>query len=460
MNSQAYNPNKTIVAQYNAATIVGLGVSGFSATRYLRARGLDVNAMDSRTAPTLASRLESEFPEVDTHFGEFNEGQLNAVDLIVVSPGISLNTPMLREAKQNGAHIVGDIELFIQENTKPIIAVTGSNGKSTVVTLVGEMCRSAGLAALVAGNIGVSPLDALSDSSKYDVAVLELSSFQLETVSQVPAQASAILNISADHMDRYDSLGDYMLAKARILRGAKYAVLPRHDECLSQVTMTNQILSFELDEPSNDSSFGVQRKSGIRWLMKGGEKLMKLKDVPLTGLHNVKNVLSAFALVDSLNLPLSALVSAVKQFKGLPHRMQTVAQHKGVMWVNDSKATNIGATETALKSIENSIVWIAGGQGKGADFSELKAALGSHVKHLILMGEDASKIAAALNGIVPISQAKDMQDAVDIAAGLAIENSVVLLSPACASFDMFEGFEHRGSEFAKCVNTVIARGSQ
>lgn len=460
MTVQTYNPNETLIEQYRSATVVGLGVTGYSVARYLSARGLDVKVVDSRELPSLAGEFKREFPDTETQFGVFSKGQLNDANLIVASPGVSLKDPALRDAKRNSAHIVGDIELFLQENTKRVIAITGSNGKSTVVTLVGEMCRNAELAPLVAGNIGLSPLDALTDSTDYDVAILELSSFQLETTSQVPAEAAAILNISADHMDRYDSMGDYMLAKARILRGAKQAVLPRHDEWLNQITNVNQVLSFELDEATDDSSFGVQRKSGKRWLMHGSKKLMKLNDVPLTGLHNIKNVLSAFALVDSLGLPLKALVSAVKTFKGLPHRMQTIAQQQGVLWVNDSKATNIGATTTALNNLENDIVWIAGGQGKGADFNDLKASITTHIKHLILIGEDALQIEAALSGLVPISHASDLQMAVDLAADLATQNSVVLLSPACASFDMFKSFEHRGNEFAKCVQNAIARGAE
>ena len=460
MTSQTYNPNETLIEQYRSATVVGLGVTGYSAARYLSARGLNVTVVDSRELPSLAGEFKREFPDIDTLFGVFSEGLLNDVDLIVASPGVSLKDPVLRDAKRNGAHIIGDIELFLQENTQKVIAITGSNGKSTVVTLVGEMCRSAELAPLVAGNIGLSPLDALTDSIVYDVAILELSSFQLETTSQVPAEASAILNISADHMDRYDSMGDYMLAKARILRGAKQAILPRHDEWLNQITNVNQVLSFELDEPRDDASFGLQRKSGKRWLTQGNNKLMKLNDVPLTGLHNVKNVLSAFALVDSLNLPLKSLVSAVKAFKGLPHRMQTVAQHQGVLWVNDSKATNIGATTTALNNVDKDIIWIAGGQGKGADFNDLKSSITPHIKHLILIGEDAVNIEAALSGLVPMSHAGGMQAAVNLAAGFAMKNSVVLLSPACASFDMFKSFEHRGNEFAKCVQLVITRGAE
>ena len=459
MTSHTYNSKQTLLAQYSAATVVGLGLSGYSVVRYLRARGLEVRVVDSREEPPLSNDFTAEFPDVDVQFGAFELGQLNCQHLIVASPGIALSEPMLKQAKQDGAHIVGDVELFLQENTAPVIAITGSNGKSTVTTLVGEMCRSASMNPLVAGNIGKPVLDALTDSQSYDVAVLELSSFQLETTHQVPAESVAILNISADHMDRYDSMGDYVLSKARIIRGAKRAVLPKHDEWMAQITNVSQILGFDLEEPSNDDDFGLIRKSGKRYLAKGSQRLMALREIPLVGLHNVKNVLSAFALVDFLKLPLDSLVSAVKSFKGLDHRMQTVANSNDVVWVNDSKATNIGATASALNSLEKPVVWIAGGQGKGADFTELKSVSMQNIKHLILIGEDAQKIATALAGVLSISHADGMPDAVAKAAKLAASGDIVLLSPACASFDMFRGFEHRGDEFAQCVAN-LAGGQQ
>ena len=459
MTSHIYNSKQTLLAQYSAATVVGLGLSGYSVVRYLRARGLEVRVVDSREEPPLSNEFTAEFPDVDVQLGAFEPSQLNCQHLIVASPGIALSEPMLKQAQQDGAHIVGDVELFLQENTAPVIAITGSNGKSTVTTLVGEMCRNASINPLVAGNIGKPVLDALTDSQSYDVAVLELSSFQLETTHQVPAESVAILNISADHMDRYDSMGDYVLSKARIIRGAKRAVLPKHDEWMAQITNVSHILGFDLEEPSNDDDFGLIRKSGKRYLAKGSQRLMALGEIPLVGLHNVKNVLSAFALVDFLKLPLDSLVSAVKSFKGLDHRMQTVANSSDVIWVNDSKATNIGATATALDSLEKPVVWIAGGQGKGADFTELKSVSMQNIKHLILIGEDAQKIATALDGMLSISHADDMSDAVAKAAKLAASGDIVLLSPACASFDMFRGFEHRGDEFAQCVAN-LAGGQQ
>ncbi|MFT6407211.1 MAG: UDP-N-acetylmuramoylalanine--D-glutamate ligase [Arenicella sp.] len=455
MISQTYNPQQKLLAQYASAAVIGLGVTGYSVARYLLARGLEVVVMDSRVEPPLGSEFKREFPNIEVQFGAFSEHALEGHALLVVSPGVSLKEPMLRSAKKAGAHIVGDIELFIQENHKPLIAITGSNGKSTVTTLVGEMCTAAGIKPLVAGNIGKPALDALTDMLEFDVAVLELSSFQLETTYQVPAESSAILNISADHMDRYDSMGDYVLAKARIIRGAKRAVLPGHDEWLAQITNVNEIFCFELEKPVNDNDFGVVKKSGKRWLVKGQQRLMLLHDIPLIGLHNVKNVLSAFALVDFLKLPLDELVTAVMNFKGLPHRMQTIATTDKLSWVNDSKATNVGATATALNSIEQKLVWIAGGQAKGADFDELKSVVNANIRQLILIGEDATKIESALTGLLPISFAKDMQDAVQQAANLAIAGDIVLFSPACASFDMFKSFEHRGDEFRRCVEATV-----
>jgi len=458
MHSIAYNPDQPLITQYSAATVVGLGATGYSVVRYLRARGLQVTVLDSRTSPPMASQLTESYPEVRVVFGRFETIDVDQARLIVASPGVALKEPILQSAKLEGAHIVGDVELFFEENKKPLIAITGSNGKSTVTTLVGKMVKAGGLTPLVAGNIGKPVLDALTDSEGYDIAVLELSSFQLETTSQVPAESAAILNVSADHMDRYDSMGDYVLAKARVLRGARRAVLPRHDEQLKQITNVAEVFNFDLDEPANDGEFGLKRKSGKRWLMKGETRLMALREVPLTGLHNVKNILSAFALVDFLSLPLETLVEAVENFKGLPHRMQTVAVNAGVTWVNDSKATNVGATSTALRNLEAPVVWIAGGQGKGANFADLRDAITSNVTRLILFGEDADLIESAVDGLVPVERALDIEDSVARAAEYTKEGCVVLLSPACASFDMFNDFEQRGDEFASAVLNLVARG--
>jgi UDP-N-acetylmuramoylalanine--D-glutamate ligase len=457
MKIQNYNPNTPVLAQYASATVVGLGLTGYSVVRYLLARGLSVRVVDSRLVPPMVEQLREKYPQVDLYLGDFSA--LQDQPLLIVNPGVSLLEPELRKARRDGAHLIGDIELFVQENTKPIIAITGSNGKSTVTTLVGQMCEAGGISALVAGNIGLPVLDALTDQADYQVAVLELSSFQLETTSHMHAQASAILNVSADHMDRYASMGDYLLAKARVLRGAERAILPRHDEQIGQLSNASQMLTFELDEPSNDDEFGLGRKSNVYWLSKGDKALIKLRDVPLIGMHNVKNVLASLALVDFLNIPLADLARAITSFKGLPHRMQTVCTNAGVTWVNDSKATNIGAASTALRNLEQDIYWIAGGQGKGADFTELRAAISDKIKLLIVIGEDAPAIQTALRDLLAIEKVDTMRQAVNLAGSRAKTGSVVLLSPACASFDMYKNFEQRGNDFIDCVTTWSERGA-
>lgn len=448
------------LAQFNAATVIGLGATGYSAVRYLCARGLSVQVIDSRKAPAFEAELTTNYPAVETQFGDFKKAQIKSDSLLIVSPGVSLNAPLLRDAKSQGCILIGDIELFLEENTQPVIAITGSNGKSTVTELTGQLCKAGGLKPLIAGNIGLPVLDALTDGVDYNIAVLELSSFQLETTSRMPVEVATILNISADHMDRYDSEGDYVLAKARILKGAEQAVLPRHDQQLAQISKfgtATKIQTFGLDEPSNDDEFGVKRSANYRWLMKGDSKLIRLRDISLTGMHNVNNVLAAFALVDFLKFDIKALVQAIKSFTGLAHRMQTVAQVNSVRWVNDSKATNIGATHSALTSLEQPVIWIAGGQGKGANFEQLRDAITGNITLLLLFGEDADQIENALTGMLPIQRVSNMAQAVELAGANATQNSIVLLSPACASFDMYRSFEHRGDDFQQCVNDYTQR---
>ena len=459
MADNKYNPKQTLIEQYSSALVIGLGLTGYSVVRYLLAQGLKVQVLDSRAMPPLAEKLNKEYPHIECHFGPFDTAEKEQVSLVVVSPGVDLKQPFFQKVKTQGAHIVGDIQLFVEQNTQPLIAITGSNGKSTVTTLVGAICDSAGMNSLVAGNIGLPVLDALTDNVNYDIAILELSSFQLETTSNLQADAAAILNISPDHMDRYSSMGDYVLAKSRILRGAKTVVLPRHDNQLRQISYSGELLSFDLDEPANDSEFGVRQTTNYRWLMQANQKYMRLSQIPLTGLHNIKNVLAAFALVAFLKLPLEKLVSAVKSFRGLPHRMQTVLIENDVTWVNDSKATNIGATSSALKNLKENIIWIAGGEGKGADFNELKDAITDKIKLLIVLGEDADKIELALKGLLPIKRVESMQEAVQLALKSALKGSIVLLSPACASLDMYENFERRGDDFAYQVKQCVTRGA-
>ena len=459
MNTNTQKLESLTIARFSQAVVIGLGATGYSVVRYLCARDLKVSVMDSRKTPTLAAQLHKDYPNVELSLGAFDDQSFASDSLIIVSPGVTLAEPFLVKARKVGATIIGDIELFIEENTKPIIAITGSNGKSTVTTLVGEMCKSGGMKTLVAGNIGLPVLDALTDKFEYDVAVLELSSFQLETTNNMSAQSAAILNISPDHQDRYSSMGDYILAKTRILKGSEYAVLPKHDEQLNQITHKKGVLKFTLSEPANDFEFGVKRVSNYRWLFKGENRLIKLRDIPLLGLHNVSNVLAAYALVDFLKLSEGSKASAVKSFTGLAHRMQIVCINKNVTWINDSKATNIGATSTALLSLEKDVFWIAGGQGKGADFTELKSSIKRNIKLLVLMGEDADQIESALTGLLEIKRVENMQDAVCLAGERATSGAAVLFSPACASFDMYQNFERRGEDFSDKAQAWVKRGA-
>ena len=457
MTRHSYNQDRSIIEQYQAAMVIGLGVTGYSVVRYLRGCGLQVRVMDSREKPPMLEKLDQQHPEVEVYTGSFESKNIESSALLVVSPGVALSEPVLQKAARQGAHIVGDIELFLQQNTMPLIAITGSNGKSTVTALVGEMCSAAGMKTLVAGNIGLPVLDALTDRTDYQLVVLELSSFQLETTHKIHASTATVLNVSADHMDRYDSMGDYMLAKARILRGAERAILPRHDEDFEQITTVAKKLTFGLDAPANDSEFGVKRQSNYRWLLKGEQRLIKLRDISLLGKHNIKNILAAYALVDFLDLPIDKMNSAVTAFKGLAHRMQTVLVNDQVTWVNDSKATNVGATSTALQSLEQDVIWIAGGQGKGADFNQLREAVDKNIKMLVLMGEDADLIETALRGVLPIQRVKDMQQAVNLAGEAADSGSIVLLSPACASFDQYQDYAARGDDFIRYVKAWPGR---
>jgi len=454
------NPQRRLIDQFDRAVVVGLGATGFSVVRYLRSKGLAVSVVDSRSKPPIATQLFKDFPEVNSSFGSFASPEaqkiIDCADLLIVSPGVALSTPELLEAKKRGAILVGDIELFIQENEADLIAITGSNGKSTVTTLVGEMAAAAGKKPLVAGNIGLPVLDAITDDVEYDLAVLELSSFQLETTNTIGARTATILNISADHMDRYASFGDYVLAKARVLKGSKIAVLPSHFSGVSQITTSNDIVRFSLQEPQAECDFGLHRTQGKRWLLSGSRKIMQLRDVPLVGTHNISNVLAAFALLADFKLDIAPMVRAVKNFKGLSHRMQTVAQTNGVVWVNDSKATNIGATASALKSLEQPIIWIAGGEGKGADFNELAELDSTQIKHLITLGRDGDQIAKVFAKRLPINSVKTLNEAVLLAAELAVKGDLVLLSPACASFDMFANYVERGEQFVECVTALTS----
>ncbi len=436
------------------AIVLGLGETGLSCVTYLRAQGYDVVVCDTRRAPPLLDALRARHPQVSVLTGEFREDVLEGADLLAVSPGLSLKEPAIAAARRLGVPVVGDIELFARSCPAPIIAITGSNGKSTVTTLVGDMLNRAGLKAVVAGNIGV-PVLPLLDQPVPDAYVLELSSFQLETTTNLNAQAAAILNISPDHMDRYEDLSEYAHAKARIFAGVGRMVINRDDPWV--VTMAHEdreVVSFGLGRPIGHD-FGLIEHAGESWLAQGRHPLMPEAAVPIPGRHNVANVLAAFALATTMSRDLAAMAEAVMAFRGLAHRTQVVARHAGVEWIDDSKGTNVGATAAAMAGLAGPVVLIAGGDGKGADFGPLTPVVCAKARAVVLIGRDAGRIEEALHGCCPVVRARDMDEAVLAARDSAQPGDCVLLSPACASFDMFRNYAHRGEVFADAVQRLV-----
>ncbi len=434
------------------ALVVGLGRTGLSCARWLAGQGWQVAVTDSREEPPALVELRRSLPDVGLFLGGFPPEAFEHADLLVVSPGVPLSTPQVRAAQERGVPAVGDVELFAQTVNRPVAAITGSNGKSTVTTLLGMMAREAGLRTAVGGNLGEPVLELLG--SEAELYVVELSSFQLETTESLSPAVAVVLNVSADHMDRYPSLEAYAETKARIYRQAEVGVCNLDDPRVAAMPRAGETLFFTLGEPESDETFGVRELDGGSWLCRGTRPLLPVRELRMPGLHNRANALAALAMGTALNLPLEAMTAALRSFPGLPHRTEHLGTIAGVEWYNDSKGTNPGATIAALEGLASDAgrtVLIAGGQGKGADFSELAPAVKAHARALVLLGEDADRIAAALEGTVPMVKVADMTEAVERAAELARPGDRVLLSPACASFDMFRGFEHRGEVFRRCV---------
>jgi len=455
--------------------VLGLGDTGLSAARWLAARGAEVSVADSRADPPHAGRLAECLPQVPLHVGPFDAARLQAAELLVVSPGVPLADPAVARAIAAGVEAVGDVELFARavralnaqratsmDSSGPmqVIAITGSNGKSTVTAMCGDMCRMAGLGTCVAGNIGLPVLDALLEIEQGlapapQVWVLELSSFQLETTSSLNADAATVLNLSEDHMDRYPDMEAYAAAKARIYSGDGVQVLNRDDpRSLAMALPGRRVISFGLDRCPKDAHFGLCEDE----LCFGGDMLMPLSALPVAGLHNAANALAALALTHAVGLPMDPLLRGLMHFKGLPHRVEQVAEIDGVTYYDDSKGTNVGATEAALYGMGNRrAVVILGGDGKGQDFKPLKAAVKASARAVLLIGRDAPAIAAAIEGCgVETQTVASLDEAVMQAHRLAEPGDAVLLSPACASFDMFRNYLHRAEVFVDAVQKLAA----
>ncbi|MEC5343899.1 UDP-N-acetylmuramoyl-L-alanine--D-glutamate ligase [Brenneria populi] len=433
--------------QGKKVVIIGLGLTGLSCVDFFLARGVLPRVVDTRVSPPGLDKL----PEnVERHLGDLNESWLMDADLIVASPGIALSTPILRDAADAGVEIVGDIELFCREAQAPIVAITGSNGKSTVTTLVGDMARAAGWQVGVGGNIGLPALRLLQHECR--LYVLELSSFQLETSSSLHAAAATILNVTEDHTNRYPfGLQQYRAAKLRIYENAKVCVVNADDALTMPVRGADErCVSFGVDV----GDYHLNRQQGETWLRIKGERVLNAREIKLVGQHNYTNALAALALADAVGIPRSSALTALTAFTGLNHRFQLVWERNGVRWINDSKATNVGSTEAALNGlkVEGTLHLLLGGDGKSADFSPLLPYFQGDNIRLYCFGRDGRQLAALRPEIA--ENTETMEQSMRLIAGRVAPGDMVLLSPACASLDQFRSFEHRGDEFARLAEEL------
>jgi UDP-N-acetylmuramoylalanine--D-glutamate ligase len=440
----------TIIAADTHYIVVGLGATGLSCVRYLVSRGKKVSVVDSRLTPPNAAMLKSEYSSVECFFGEFDPQVLSAAQVLVMSPGVALSTPAIQQAIQAGVKVTSDIELFLNEFEGDVIAITGSNAKSTVTSWLGEALNQDSKKALVAGNIGVPVLSTLDEH--YDISVLELSSFQLELLSNLNATVATVLNVSEDHMDRYETFADYQQAKQRIYFGCKRAVFNRDDILTQPLIPDSTPRSTFGDSRPDISQYGILEDQGELWLAKGFEKILQASEVSLKGKHNLLNALSVLALADAVGNERSHTLNALKNFQGLPYRCQFVDTVNEVAFFNDSKATNVGSTLAAVLGLaheyQGRVIVLLGGQGKGQDFSPLSEAVSKHCKASVVYGEDRAELLKAL----PLSkELPELASAFYAAVETAEKGDVILLSPACASFDEFKSFEHRGHVFNELV---------
>ncbi len=436
--------------------VAGLGKTGLSIARYLHRKNKSFIVFDTRKeAPGLAE-FNAEFPNISVYLEQIPADVLSQLTDIIASPGLSLDTPFLKQARQAGVKIYGDIECLARESNAPTIAITGTNGKSTVTSLVGEMAKAAGFRVAVAGNIGTPVLDLLDDEHQYDLWVLELSSFQLDLTFSLSPVVATILNVTPDHLDRHHTLEAYIQAKQQIYHQAKIALYNREDSYTAPTEhhANQQRISFGKSTPSA-GNWGLMNQDDRIYLAKGTDCLLPVESLLIKGVHNWLNALASCALAEAAGISIQHIIKVLKTFGGLPHRCQWIRTLDGVEWINDSKGTNVGATISAINgiggSMQGKIVLIAGGQGKGADFQELAQPIADFVRSIVLIGEDADQMEAELAHVVPIVRASSLEGAVTMARSQAKPGDVVLLSPACASLDMFRDFNHRGDVFASSV---------
>ncbi len=444
-----------LIASTEMRVIVGLGITGLSVARYLARHHRPFIVVDSRDEPPMLQTFRAEFPGVPVHLGSLDFLQWREATEIILSPGVARSTPAIAQALESGIPVVGDIELFAREVDAPFVAITGSNGKTTVTSLVGQMALDAGMNVRVGGNIGTPALDLLEDG--VELYVLEISSFQLESTNRLGASVACILNLSEDHMDRYAELHDYMITKQRIYFGAA-AIVVNRDDALTRPPMARNTrsTSFGLGEPDL-RDFGLRQVGTEIYLANGLKNLMPCSALSLHGMHNTSNALAALALGSAIGIPQDSMISTLRTFCGLAHRCQLIGEKNGIRFYNDSKATNVGATVaaiTGLASNPGNVILIAGGDGKGADFSALSPVFEQYLRCLVVIGKDAEAIAAQA-GTVPVLKCRTLEEAVHCAFEQAFSGSIVLLSPACASFDMFDSYIDRGNRFTAIAEAII-----
>ncbi|WP_236200805.1 UDP-N-acetylmuramoyl-L-alanine--D-glutamate ligase [Pseudomonas pseudonitroreducens] len=446
----------SLIASDQFRIVVGLGKSGMSLVRYLARQGVPFAVADTRANPPELATLREQYPQVEVRCGDLDADFLCRAQELYVSPGLSLRVPALVEAAARGVRLSGDVDLFARHAKAPIVAITGSNAKSTVTTLVGDMAKAAGKRVAVGGNLGTPALDLLADD--VELYVVELSSFQLETCERLNAEVATCLNVSEDHMDRYDGMADYHLAKHRIFRGAKQVVVNRAD-ALSRPLIADNVpcWTFGINKP-DFKAFGLIEEGGEKWLAFQFDKLMPARELKIRGAHNQSNALAALALGHAVGLPFEPMLQTLREFAGLAHRCQWVRERNGVNFYDDSKATNVGAALAAIEGlgadIDGKLLLIAGGDGKGADFHDLRGPVAQHCRAVVLLGRDAELVGAAIGNAVPKVRVNTLEEAVEHAADLALPGDAVLLSPACASLDMFKNYEERGRLFAKAVEEL------
>ena len=441
-----------LTVEHSNVVVVGLGKTGFSVARFLFDNGFKFAVVDNRLKPPLMDELLKKIPDIPVVTGAFEASAFSKSTHLIVSPGLSLDEKVIQQAVIRGAVILSDIDLFACTVNQPVIAVTGSNGKSTVTVLLGEMAKAAGKKTAIGGNLGTPALELVKE--KVELYVLELSSFQLERTSALKAFAATVLNVTPDHMDRHAGINEYAELKKRVFNGTGVMVLNADDALvMSMQDMARETVTFSIEI---EADYHVEWIQGVEYLLHGEKQLLPVNALALQGRHNIANAMAALALGHAVKLPEHIMCATLRSFPGLEHRMQRVAEINGVIWVNDSKATNVGASIAALQGYQHRVVLIAGGDAKGADMRGLAEVVKNNVKAIILMGKDANLIERSLMGSVPVRKADTIEQAVTIAATLAVVGESVLLSPACASIDQYENYQVRGEKFSAAVRKLAA----